>query len=147
MSTRSMIGILQPSGAVRAVYCHSDGYPEHVGAILASHYATSARAAALVALGDLSQLHPKIAPPAGASHRFGAAAPGVCIAYGRDRGDKDTDATTYAEAEAFFVAAVGPNGVGEFAYLWCPVSGWWISTDKAPAMMAPLCLILSAEVV
>lgn len=41
MSTRSSIAVELPSGAVRAVYCHFDGYIDGVGK-------------ALVALGDLS---------------------------------------------------------------------------------------------
>jgi hypothetical protein len=38
MSTRSFIGKVQEDGSVRYVYCHHDGYPSHVGAILAKHY-------------------------------------------------------------------------------------------------------------
>ena len=146
MSTRSMIGLLMPAGTVRAIYCHSDGYPEHVGAMLVTHYATAARAAALIALGDLSQLLPALAPPAGTMHSHARPMPGVCIAYGRDRGDIGVRATDYSDASVFFANAIGADGIGKFAYLWCPVSGWWVSSDAAPAHMAPVCLVLSAEV-
>lgn len=143
MSTHSMIGQLQPGGTVRAIYCHADGYPEDVGATLAAHYATGARVAALLDLGNLSQLHPATAPAAGQAHQFGAAAPGVCVAYGRDRGEPDTAAAVYPDMLAFFADAVGPDGVGEFAYLLCPLSGWWMAKSTAPGLQAPLSLVLA----
>lgn len=143
MSTHSMIGHLQPSGTVRAIYCHSDGYPDHVGAILAKHYATQARAVALLDLGGLSTLEPQPAPEPGQPHRLGNAAPGVRVAYARDRGDTDTQATIYPGPVEFFADAVGPDGVGEFAYLLCPLSGWGVAKDTAPDLQAPLALVLA----
>ena len=38
MATRSVIAKTQPSGKIKASYCHFDGYPEHNGKILASYY-------------------------------------------------------------------------------------------------------------
>ena len=40
MSTRSRIGILNPDGSTRTIYCHSDGYPEHQLPILTQHYSS-----------------------------------------------------------------------------------------------------------
>ena len=56
MSTRSAIGYLQPSGSVRAVYCHWDGYPSHQEPILKKHYNTTAKVKALVKPGFMSSL-------------------------------------------------------------------------------------------
>ena len=58
MSTRSYIGVEDASGAVRAVYCHTDGYPEGVGSVLLRHsgdagVAGDAARAGLLARGDL----------------------------------------------------------------------------------------------
>lgn len=144
MSTRSYIGQLQPNGTVRAIYCHSDGYPEHVGAVLAGHHATAARVAALLDLGDLSQLHPATCPPPGVAHSFGAVAPGVCVAYGRDRGDSDTAAVEYADVATFYSDAIGEDGPAEWAYLFAPVSGWWVCGRDKPGQHAPLCLLLAS---
>lgn len=38
MATRGMIGVVLPSGQVRAVYCHYDSYPEYLGVILDEFY-------------------------------------------------------------------------------------------------------------
>jgi hypothetical protein len=56
MSTRALIGTTQPDGSVRAIYLHHDGYPEHAGTILETHYSSDEDAAALVALGGCSSL-------------------------------------------------------------------------------------------
>ena len=56
MGTRSAIGYLQPSGSVRASYCHWDGYPEHQLPILQEHYNSLAKVKALVKPGSMSTL-------------------------------------------------------------------------------------------
>ena len=56
MSTRSAIGYLQPSGSVRAVFCHWDGYPSHQEPILKKHYNTTSKVKALVKPGFMSSL-------------------------------------------------------------------------------------------
>ena len=56
MATRSAIGYRQQSGAVRAVYCHWDGYPEHQLPILREHYDTLDKVKALIRPGSMSQL-------------------------------------------------------------------------------------------
>ena len=67
MSTRSMIAIENPhSKAVKAIYCHWDGYLAHNGAILNEHYSNSPKVNNLIALGDLSSLRPEI----GVQHAF-----------------------------------------------------------------------------
>ena len=67
MGTRSMIAIENPnSKAVKAIYCHWDGYLEHNGAILNEHYAASPKVNNLIALGDLSSLRQEI----GEKHAF-----------------------------------------------------------------------------
>ena len=51
-----MIWVREDQGKYRGVYCHSDGYPSHVGAMLLVHYNSEERAKALVALGGISFL-------------------------------------------------------------------------------------------
>jgi len=50
MGTRSMIAIENPhSKAVKAIYCHWDGYLAHNGAILNEHYSNSPKVNNLIA--------------------------------------------------------------------------------------------------
>ena len=56
MGTRSAIGYRQPSGAVRAVYCHYDGYPENQLPILRKRYNTLRKVQALIRPGSMSSL-------------------------------------------------------------------------------------------
>jgi len=56
MATRSAIGYRQKSGAVRAVYVHYDGYPEHQLPILRKRYNTLRKVQALIRPGSMSSL-------------------------------------------------------------------------------------------
>lgn len=56
MSTQAGIGIQRSDGTVAAIYCHHDGYLEHVGRALAEHFNSRERAEALIALGNISGL-------------------------------------------------------------------------------------------
>lgn len=58
---------------VLTIYCHSDGYPSHVGKLLKEHWNSPDLAAKLVAGGDISYL--------------GKTIDQTCV-YARDRGDK-----------------------------------------------------------
>ena len=89
MSTRSAIGVMHGDKA-KVVYCHWDGYLSHNGQILQDHY-DSPKANHLVALGDLSVLGKNIDVPEDREHTFNHPADGVCVFYGRDRGEKDQE--------------------------------------------------------
>ncbi len=115
MSTRSRIGYLLPDGKVKSVYCHNDGYIENgvgVGFQLHTHHNSLKAAKAIVALGDLSSLHAKLAPPKGAKHTFDNAIKGVTVAYGRDRGEP-APAVTSPDLAAFLAI----NSWQEYSYL------------------------------
>lgn len=112
MSTRSTIAVKFPNGAVKAVYCHFDGYPEGVGATLSEHYNTQKKAETVVSLGDLSVLDESMECPAG--HSFRSRAAGHSVAYGRDRGEQDVDADTFDTVREF--RAQGNKQ--QFTYLW-----------------------------
>lgn len=86
MATRSAIVVKMQDGTFRGVYCHSDGYPSHMGKMLQVHYNTSELATALVNLGHLSQVNRYIATFA--PHSFDAPQRDVVVAFGRDRGEE-----------------------------------------------------------
>jgi hypothetical protein len=121
MGTRSRIGVMH-GNKVKSIYCHWDGYLSHNGRILQDSY-DSARANNLVALGDLSSLRPNI----GEKHAFSpfdidmsreeydSQYGDMCLFYGRDRGEKDTEHKvdhTFAE----FLERVDGCG-GEYYYI------------------------------
>lgn len=56
MSTRSMISIKYEDGTCKGVYCHWDGYPTGVGAILLEKRATKESVEELISGGDMSSL-------------------------------------------------------------------------------------------
>jgi hypothetical protein len=93
MSTRSLIGKLNPDHTVTYIYCHFDGYPSGVGDTLSEHHESPFKVDQLLALGDLSVLGSEI----GEQHDFDDYQnrnQKWCLAYGRDRGEEDTEAKT-----------------------------------------------------
>lgn len=61
MGTRSRIAIRNADNTYLSVYCHWDGYPSHVGAMLQKHYETEDKIRALLAGGDFSSLKNSVA--------------------------------------------------------------------------------------
>jgi len=88
MATRSYIGIRNADASVDYIYCHFDGYPEHNGEILTEHYSNASRVRSLLELGDLSVLGKFF----GEKQDFDKRVVDTCLAYGRDRGEPNTEA-------------------------------------------------------
>jgi len=141
MGTRSMIGMVAGENAdgtprIRAVYCHWDGYPGHVGRTLHQHYTETAKVEALLALGAISSLGEEI----GEKHDFDYAMdsdlpPGeyqrlrrMCNVYGRDRGEDGTEAEDFANVDAFLAAARGCWA--EYVYVWHPERAGWTVRER-----------------
>lgn len=114
MATRSNIGILNQDGTVSYIYCHFDGYLEHNGAILNEHYTTEGKVRMLMELGDLSVLGENI----GEKQDFENRVKGTCLAYGRDRGESNTEAKTID----YFEYTKGD--LEEYIYLFTNEFGW-----------------------
>lgn len=94
MSTRSFICKEQPDGSYYGVYCHSDGYLTYNGAMLIDHYSDAKKVDELLSFGDMSALNEKIYPDPTRPHSFDFSErqKDVCVFYGRDRGEADTQA-------------------------------------------------------
>jgi hypothetical protein len=99
MSTRSSIALLNPDNTITAIYCHSDGDPEGVGATLTAHYSFIENAKSILAEGDCSYLETTIA-----ESRF----------YNSWRGE-NTSAQTFANKQEWFEWI--DNGGMEYGYL------------------------------
>lgn len=116
MSTNSLIGIKTENGEIRSVYCHNDGYPSWNGTMLLQHYNTPEKVDALIDLGSISSLNPKLAPEQELAvpihdnysspttptrHSFATPHPDVTLAYHRDRGEK-LDIAVYSSEDSFY---------------------------------------------
>ena len=87
MATRSAIGI-KHGDRIKAIYCHWDGYVEHVGFCLHTYYQDSIKVNKLISMGDVSGIGAEI----GEKHKFGNRAEYLpdgcateCTFYTRDR--------------------------------------------------------------
>ena len=115
MATRSFIGKLNHDGSITGIYCHWDGHPDGVGAVLTEHYTNLQKVEQLLDLGALSSLGPLLSPPEGQPHSFGAPAPNVTVAYHRDRGNDLQPAKTYPNVVEFRKHVADDFGA-EYAY-------------------------------
>lgn len=117
MGTRSTIAIQNEDGTVTGIYCHWDGYLSHNGRILQENYTTEAAVRELIALGDLSSLGETVGSKVDFndydSHN------GQCVAYGRDRGEKNVDARTCSSWDQL-ISDFGQ----EYDYLFQLGKGW-----------------------
>ena len=130
MGTRSRIGIENEDGTITSISCHWDGYLSHVGRILHTSYTTERKIRELMALGDLSSLGEEIGEqhPFDNPYQWGTAEwealERECTAYGRDRGEVNTDARVSVNREAYLKLARG------FTYLWG--NGQWLVLSEEP---------------
>jgi hypothetical protein len=97
MATRSTISIELSDKYIRQVYCHWDGYLEHVGKTLVQNYNTEEKINELLDLGDISSLYESI----GHKHDFDERVEGRSTFYGRDRGDSGTQARLWSSLEDY----------------------------------------------
>lgn len=125
MSTRSLIGVQSPTGSVQAIYCHFDGYPAGVGLTLQTHHNSAAAAEEIIALGDLSYLAEKLAPEVGQIHSFVFPAPGVTMAYNRDRGETGIKPRNYSSPAQFLKEA--SDSWADYVYLFRD-GAWFFSS-------------------
>lgn len=104
MSTRSLIGKLNPDGSVITIYCHWDGYPESQLPILVPCYSNEEKLNELMSLGSISYLEDNPNPPRGVTHTFHDPYPRTVVAYHRDRGDKweECKPDTYTSLDEMF---------------------------------------------
>ena len=121
MGTRSTIAMKKPDGGVVGIYCHWDGYPAHNGDILNKHYTDTDKIAQLIGLGDLSSLGSEIGEVHDFDARYGEQpelpmTDDWCMAYGRDRGEKDVEARHFDDVKSWTEAMEG--SWCEWAYLW-----------------------------
>lgn len=121
MSTRSYICKENEDGTYTGIYCHSDGYLTHNGAMLIDHFNSRERVEKLISLGDMSILAPKIEPDPSAPHGFDfdVRQDDVCVFYGRDRGETGTESKKVKLEDLD-----GPDSWIEFIYIFGKDNVW-----------------------
>jgi hypothetical protein len=122
MSTPSIIAIQTIAGTVESIYCQYDGYISNNGKILLNHY-DRAKTEQLMELGDISSLGSEI----GEKHDFDDIETDWCRAYGRDRGETDTECNQFDTFDEFVEYA---NDMAEYIYL-LMVDNHWKVFDKS----------------
>lgn len=127
MSTTSIIAV-KTGDLLRTIYCHNDGYLYGVGRCLLENYNTQEKAEALVALGDLSSVGPRLAPEAGEAHTFDRPAQGVTVSYNRDRAEEGTEAWTVNLKDVNLGEIV--ENLDDSGYLYVFMDGQWFYRDE-----------------
>jgi hypothetical protein len=114
MATRSTIAYKTTRG-LTAAYCHWDGYPAGVGAVLQEHYQAAYKINQLVIQGDMSYCEAE-PMPVSKDHSFDNPDAGVVVYYGRDRGESNTEAREF-ETIPEWIDHYDAAGC-EYFYLW-----------------------------
>ena len=124
MSTRSFICKEQPDGSYYGIYCHSDGYLTYNGAMLLDHYSDAKKVDELLSFGNLSILREKVHPDPTREHSFDydKRQCDVCVFYGRDRGEDETEARiltpeTIQNSWCEYLYVYGQDGVWRYCEL------------------------------
>lgn len=162
MATRSRIGIVNEDGTVSSIYCHWDGYPEHHGKLLLSHYTDREKVKALIELGSISVLAQEVETPSildendiagkkgenmlkrfGAigTHSFDNPLPGVTVAYHRDRGEDYIEPRVNSSLEEYFL-----SDNEEYGYVFTLEGEWLVKSgynENAP--IKPIAEVLAEE--
>lgn len=137
MGTRSRIGIENSDGTVISISCNWDGYLSHVGRILHTSYTNEEKIRELMGLGNLSSLGEELGEqhPFDNPYQWGTVEHDEmerqCTAYGRDRGEWNTDARVSANRAAYLKLA------REYTYLWKD-GEWFVLSDEPVLYWMPL---------
>ena len=129
MATRSAIGI-KHGDRIKAIYSHYDGYVEHLGRALYTHYQSSAKVNKLISMGDMSVIGAEIGEKHPFNERSEYLPDGIateCTFYNRDRGEQDVGYRSFA-TETDFIDYYDGSGV-QFYYLY-DHGVWYYSSGR-----------------
>ncbi|MCL2522874.1 MAG: hypothetical protein FWE36_08460 [Erysipelotrichales bacterium] len=108
-------------GTYTTSYCHYDGYLDHNGKILVTYYNERQKVEELLSFGDMSALAERVTPDPETIHTFDESQKNVCVFYGRDRGEKNTQAKNYLISE--LLKNVDESWI-EFCYIFTLNNEW-----------------------
>jgi hypothetical protein len=98
MSTNSRVAIQLKNRKIKSIYVHWDGYLSGVGQDLLDFYNTEEKVNELLELGNLSILGTSIGEKVDFD-KFDSRENKQCLAYGRDRGEKESEAKEHLDSE------------------------------------------------
>ena len=125
MATRSVIAKLNPkTKEIKAVYCHNDGYLEHNGTILDSHYQNGTKVDKLLQQGDLSTLDANIGEKINFDDFELRHKNKQCLFYNRDRGENRKEAEIL-EDDIALVEFANESCDAQFIYLYA-YNAWYV---------------------
>lgn len=113
MSTRSTIARKTKDG-IESIYCHFDGYPDGVGALLKEHYQLEEKINKLFEFGDLSILDVDIGVQQ--ENKWMDRVEGWCYFYGRDAREDDTESMIHENINTWL--STRKHSWCEYGYLW-----------------------------
>ena len=111
MSTNCGIAVKTTEG-YKTIYCHWDGYPRYMLAMLQDYYNSEELADELVSHGDASCICKKLEPTT-FMHSFADPEKDVCVFYYRDRGEDWEDV-----APAYHTKASVLHSRFDYVYIW-----------------------------
>lgn len=129
MSTRSRIAKENPDHTYISIYCHYDGYPEHVGKLLKEYYKDEKKVSELISLGDLSCLEKEINPDPTKKHNFDSPQPAVCLYYHRDRGEEWEEVKPVESKTLDDLRVLGEDTWAEYIYVYTLDHEWKLLKD------------------
>lgn len=117
MSTRSNIAYYYGPDKFKMIYVHSDGYITGAGKTLFNHYKNPKKVEKLIKLGSISILGAEI----GKKQSFDNFdyKSNQCLAYGRDRGEKNVEAREYSSVKEMVAH------MEEYLYIFYPDTCKW----------------------
>jgi hypothetical protein len=153
MATRSTIALEFADGTIGQVYCHWDGYLSNNGKMLMEYYSNPFVLRDLIDLGSLSSLRPTIGTKHPFSHydvngmtvvEYANLYQDMCVFYGRDRGETNTEATYFKDYLHFLV----DGQEEEYDYLLRNIDGvatWFVSDHGGDYMLLTEALAKEAQ--
>jgi len=98
MSTNSRVSIQLKNRKIKSIFVHWDGYLSGVGQDLLDFYNTEEKLNELLELGNLSVLGTSIGKKVD-FNKFDSRENKQCLAYGRDRGEDESEAIEHLDSE------------------------------------------------
>ena len=131
MATRGNIGIVNSDGSITGIYVHFDAYPAYVGKTLLNCYTDTDIVNKLIDLGDLSSLGEDLYAT---GHTWKSPLEGVCVAYGRDRGEKGVESQRFISEIEY---KMNGNGV-DYQYLFKDNKWYYRNVNKDNSVFVEL---------
>lgn len=100
MATRGTVSVELETGVIRSIYNHWESSPDKLGATLKTHYTELSKVKELIGFGDTSIIREHVNSTS-VNHSFDFPETGVCVFYGRDRGENDTNFSEYDSVKSY----------------------------------------------